>query len=229
MINKLLTVGEGAFCDHELLEILLFFSLPRVNTNTYAHELITRFGSLEGVFNSSIDELSEIKGIGQNSSTLIKTVGGIIKRSQTPKKSNKKRKMNSLTNITDHILSLFDGEKEEKLYMIALDNSLDMIDSICILSGAVNYSSGTVAEIIRSAVRLSAANVILAHNHPHGIAIPSTTDFEATCKINEGLRFVNVNLVDHFVVSQNRINRIMQSGNSDGVLSGQTKAEQVTK
>ena len=215
MKHKLLSFGDGVFCDHELLEILLFFSLPRVNTNLYAHELIDRFGSLDAVFNASIEELVEVKGVGFNSAALIKLVSGIMKRaSATP--ALKKPKMNSLSLTSDYIASLFAGSSEERLYMVALDNSLKVIAAPCITSGTVNFSSATIAEIIRRAVKLNAASVILAHNHPKGIAIPSSMDIEATHKINEGLRYTSIRLIDHFVVSGNRCTPILRALSEEG-------------
>lgn len=98
--------------------------------------------------------------------------------------------------------------------MISLDNSLSVIESNCIIEGAVNYSSATVAEIIKKAVKQNASSVILAHNHPKGIAVPSSTDIESTHRINEGLRYANINLIEHFVVSGERCNPMLHAYDS---------------
>ena len=210
MKHKLLSFGEGVFCDHELLEMLLFFSLPRVNTNQYAHELIDRFGSLDGVFEASISDIVDIKGIGFNSAVLIKLVAGLMKR-RSAKTISKRQRMSSLSVTSEYIVNLFSSGNEESLYMVTLDNSLGVIDAACIISGTVNYSSATVAEIIKRAVKTNAASVILAHNHPKGLAIPSTIDIEATHRINDGLRYAGISLIDHFVVNGKRCNSIIHA------------------
>ncbi len=213
MKDKFFNFGEELFCDHEIIEMLLFFSLSRVNTNQYAHELLDRFGSLEGLFSASISDIVSIKGIGYNSAVLIKLVGAIVRRILA-KPTPKKPKMRNLSVTSDYIVNLFGLGNEERLYMISLDNSLSVIESTCIIDGAVNYSSATVAEIIKRAVKQNASSVILAHNHPKGIAVPSSMDLESTHRINEGLRYTNISLIEHFVVSGDRCNPMLHSYDS---------------
>lgn len=208
--NRLLNVGSKAFFDHELLEMLLFFSIPRINTNVIAHRLLDRFGSLAGVFAAGKEDLLSVEGIGENSLTLILLVKDVMHRtSQKPPK--KRKKMNNLTNISAFVTELFENEKKEKIYLIALDNSSNIIDSVCISEDGASFSDTTTNKIIRSAISLNAASVILAHNHPDGIAIPSTRDLEMNQKIYAGLRMVEITLIDHFIVSGNKCNPMMHT------------------
>ena len=206
--DRLIKAGADVFFDHELLEILLFFAIPRVNTNDIAHKLIDRFGSLDNVLSADHRELMSVDGIGYNSAVLIKLVDAIRKRSDK-KVVRKKPKMNKRSVTTEYIVELFRHEKTEKLYLIALDNSSRVIECFCVAKGESSFTDVAVAKILRASVHLNAASVIVAHNHPNGIAVPSTRDIEMTQKIYSGLRALEVKLIDHFIVSGDRCNPMM--------------------
>ena len=200
--------GEG-LCDHELLELLLFYSIPRVNTNTQAHMLLKRYGSLRAVLDANIPELKRVDGVGDNSAMLIRLISAIMARC-SKEENDRRAKMNKLSVTGEYIAGLFDGA-EESLYLILLDNSLRLTEAKCIMSGTVNYSASTVSAIVREAVFNNAPNVILAHNHPPGIAVPSSQDITATQTINQALKYVQIKLIEHFVVSGDRCNTIMHT------------------
>jgi DNA repair protein RadC len=191
-----------------LFGILLFFAIPRINTNEIAHRLIERFGTLDGVFDADIKELTTVDGVGENSAALIKLVDSIRKR-LAKKDTRKRARMNRRTVTTEYIIELFRGEKDEKLYLIALDNASNIICASCIASGEASYTDTTVSKILRASVHLNASSVILAHNHPSGIAVPSTRDIEMNQKIYMGLRALEVGFIDHFIVSGERCNPMM--------------------
>ncbi len=206
--NKIFSYGGDALCKHEKLEALLFYSIPRVNTNEQAHRLIDGFGSLGGVFEADIGALTRVEGIGENSAILIKLVHSIMDDiSKENSKSIAKKNKGSVS--SDYLISLFEGVSEERLYYIALDNSMKILEVKCIEKGKVNFSNAVIDEIVRTTVYCGAANVMLAHNHPHGIAIPSSSDIQATQSINNALRFIQVNLVEHFIVSADRCTTVM--------------------
>ena len=182
--------------------------MPRINTNEIAHRLIERFGNLAGVFDADYKELISVEGVGANSAVLIKLIDAIRKR-LVKKDLRKKTKMNRRTVTSEYITELFRHEKEEKLYLIALDNSSNVIDVICMATGEASFTDTTLSKLLRASVHLNATSVILAHNHPDGIAIPSTRDIEMNQKIFLGLRALQVKLIDHFIVSGERCNPMM--------------------
>ena len=206
--DRLIKVGPEAFFDHELIEILLFFAIPRINTNEMAHKLIERFGTLDAVLDADYREIMSVEGVGHNSAVLIKLIDAIRKRANK-KDIRKKTRMNKLSVTTEYMAELFRYEKYEKLYLIALDNSSRVIDCVCMAKGESSFTDTVVAKILRTAVHLNATSVIMAHNHPNGIAVPSTRDIEMNQKIYSGLRALEVKLIDHFIVSGDRCNPMM--------------------
>lgn len=208
MKQKFLTFGPDAFSDHELLEMLLFFSIPRKNTNNTAHRLIDRFGSLQNVFSASISELCSVEGVGISSATMIKLISASNKRSRKLQ-TDTRAKLNTVSSIEKFLTDLYDNESEERIYLIALNNSFRLLGYSNLYTGKINYSSATIDNIVRTAHSYNASFVVLAHNHPDGIAIPSQSDIDATYRIVEAFRHLNVNFIDHFVVAKSSCNPIL--------------------
>ncbi|MBE6597465.1 MAG: DNA repair protein RadC [Ruminococcaceae bacterium] len=208
MTEKLIENGHWIFNDHEILEILLFFSIPRKNVNETAHLLLGQFGTLQGVLDADISDLCSVEGIGMKSALLIKVVAAISARASAPVQ-DKRQALSSFDSVSKYLASLFQGEGREKLYMISLSPAYKVISKKLIFTGTVAYSEANVEKIAREAVKSNARYVIIAHNHPHGVAIPSDTDIESTMRLSEVLKHIDVELIDHFVVAGRRVTPII--------------------
>ena len=200
IVQKYRQFGSDALADHELLEILLFYSIPRVNTNDTAHALINEFGSLEKVFSASIDQLKLVPGIGENSATLISLVNDISKR------FNEKRvsplvHYKKLSLIGSFLLDYFKNLKIEKLFALFFDSSMRLISINCVSEGDAHSSSTSATTIARMAVLKDASAVVVAHNHLNGNVIPSTSDRNFTHVLEASLYALGVPLIEHIIVS----------------------------
>lgn len=209
MKEKFLKYGSEAFNDHELLEILLFFSIPRKNTNDLAHTLINHFGSLRGVFDATAQNLMSVEGVGLTSAVLIKLVSSLFFRYNL-NQGKSKVKLSSYSAVSELIKNLFVGESEEKVYLIMLNNSLALVEYRLLGSGSVKFSAASIREILEACIVNNAAYAIIAHNHPNGVALPSGLDIEATQAINNALRYAQVELIDHFIVAEDRCTPILR-------------------
>ena len=206
--RKLLNLDSEDFEPHEALEILLFYALPQKNTNPIAHELLRRFGSLSGVLEAEVSDLITVDGIKEHTATLIKLQLAMFRMYVQDKYEVRNMKITP-DNAGDYIKKLFYGYKDEVLFAIMLDADFSLITTTKINEGTNNGSTIYTREIIKKAMESNASNIILAHNHPNGLLMPSAADIKATRVVDSGLSFVNVRLVDHVIVANNKFTSIM--------------------
>ncbi len=208
--------GRG-FAPHELLELLLFFSLARVNTNEIAHELYDRYGSIREIYNADLNDLMKVNGIGMNSATLIKVVAA-LSAVHDLEDFDLHKSFANFEDLSRYLVALFTGESKEVVYVLAFNNAMKLIRKELVGSGTVNAASLSTGEVAKVAMSCGAPYVLVAHNHPEGIAAPSGSDIDTTHRINFSLASLGIELIDHFIVAGNRCNPIMH-GNKNGACS----------
>ena len=194
--------GVGNIPDINLLEYLLFYSIPRKDTNEIAHRLLDTFGSLNGVLNASYEQLLEVEGMGESSALLISLIPGISRR-YIESAEKKKINLSEPSDAMEYIKSKFFGEKREVFYMVCLDALGNLIN--CCKLGEGNPETVVLDKrsILESAFRNNADTVIFAHNHPDGIAAPSKEDLILTNSLSSVLSGVGIRLADHIIVAGN--------------------------
>lgn len=198
--KKFVDCGELAFSDHELLELLLFYSIPRQNTNDIAHRLIERFGSLKGVIEAKLEELMTVKGIGRNTAILIKTSFAISARSKN-NTVDKRTHFKSLNDIQKYFLDVFSNDSYESVYLLLLNHNFKYLDCKKLCEGDRDYSSVKMDEIVKAVMGVNAKHIVLAHNHPNGSTRASREDIDVTLKVQDCLKHINVSLIDHFIIA----------------------------
>lgn len=202
MKDRFLTHGLDNFDDHNVLELLLFYALPRGDVNHLAHELIDRFGKLADVFDAPIEELKKVSGIGDNTATIIKLIPQISRRYMISRSlSGDDIHLTDSKKAGAFIVPYFYGEREETVYMVCLDAKCKVINCRMMFRGEVNSAIISIRKIVENALAYKATSVILAHNHPSGIAIPSREDERTTERVMEALGAVDILLADHIVVA----------------------------
>ena len=210
MRMRYLQSGFDSFATHEILEMMLYYSIPRGDTNEIAHQLIARFGSLNRMFEASVEELQEVPGIGIKSAILLKTFPEMLKR-YAMEKDEQGERFESVSKIAQYFCRRYIGVDHECLYLMLLDNSMTMMDCSLIAEGTVNSSPAPIRLIMEKALRKKASAVVLAHNHPHGVAIPSANDLELTDQINAALNAISVTLVEHIIVANDHFCPVMKN------------------
>ena len=214
--KRLRVSGADNFEDHQLLEALLFFSIARKDTNDTAHSLIERFGSLASVFAADRDELITVKDIGDVSADLIKLVSSITRRIAMEDVSPRDS-YNSISKIVKYLSNLYMGVAVERVYMMLFDNSLHLLDCVHVGDGTINTFVMQPGIMAKKALYRNASSVVIAHNHPHGLAIPSPEDIVATRKLYATFDLIGVQLLEHIIIAGQQytpiMHRMQMSGN----------------
>ena len=194
--------GEDAFADHELLEVLLFYAVPRKDTNPLAHALIDRFGSLQAVRAASPAELESVPEIGPGAATLIALVSALYRKALTSAASGEVV-LDTRERIGDFFLKLLAAESKEVLYQLCLDAKGRKLNLYKISEGSVGSVPLDLRQIVENALHSKATMVVMAHNHPSGVAFPSQEDEVATSRILDMLGEIGVRLAAHIIVADN--------------------------
>lgn len=203
MLDKFQKNGLTVFSDHEVLEILLYFSIPRMDTNEIAHNLMNRFGSLHAVFEASEDELMQVKGIGARSAVLVHFMHELFCRYQQDctRDEFSMTRLNTLERMGAYFVPQFMGLTHEVLLAAYVDNKGRILGCEIISEGTSSMVQVNTRKIIEEAFARKAAGVVLAHNHPSGDAVPSNEDIGMTKNLENVLGSIGVQLVDHLVVA----------------------------
>ncbi len=201
-IKKFLQSAD-TFPDHEVLEVLLFFAVPRIDTNPLAHRLIQMFGSLDGVFNATAEQLMTVGGVGEKVATQILLVSQIVKRvSATTKK--KEHYLINFAKAKEYLLGLFEGLHHEKFVILLLNKKYKLLASVEFTDEAIHSVTADIPELVKAINIHKPSYAIVAHNHPSGNVMPSAQDDFTTKKLNVLLDLHDVNLFDHVIVCGNK-------------------------
>lgn len=209
--QQFLQHGLDSFADHEVLELLLFYAIPRKDTNPIAHALMDRFGSLDAVLSAPVEELCRVKGVGESAAALLKLTPQVYRRSRIAA-AERERVLNSSQRAGDYLLELFTGQTTEVLYELCLDRKGKLLACRRVGEGGVSSINVDLRKIVENALLTGASGVILSHNHPSGIALPSADDCAATVRVKEALKTVGLVLVDHIVVADGDYVSMADSG-----------------
>lgn len=199
MRNKYVNKGIEVFEQHEILEMLLFYAIPRKNTNDIAHRLLEACGSLSAVFDAPIDILMQ-QGLSYNAAVLLHMIPDLSRAYQSDKFDNEEKIITD-ENIGKKMVHLFAGKNEECVYAFFLDAKGKEKYSGIISKGDASSAPLFSKDIVSISARCKAVTVIIAHNHPSGVAFPSRADLEATADIADALDTIGIHLADHIIVA----------------------------
>lgn len=199
MRNKYVNKGIEVFEQHEILEMLLFYAIPRKNTNDIAHRLLEACGSLSAVFDAPIDILMQ-QGLSYNAAVLLHMIPDLSRAYQSDKFDNEEKIITD-ENIGKKMVHLFAGKNEECVYAFFLDAKGKEKYSGIISKGDASSAPLFSKDIVSIAARCKAVTVIIAHNHPSGVAFSSRADLEATADIADALDTIGIHLADHIIVA----------------------------
>ncbi len=191
--------GLLGMADHEVLELLLFYAIPRRDTNELAHRLLDEFGTLDNVLNAPIEALSRVEGMGENSALLIRLVHDV--HTYVPDQPKRKPILNSTQACTNYAMKRLLDAREEILYEFCLDGKGKLLQEYVLSKGSRESAIVNIRKAVSYALNCECSRVVLAHNHPSGVALASQADRITTLHLRDALKGVNIQLVDHIVVA----------------------------
>lgn len=209
--KQFLKVGLDGFAEINVLEMLLFYCIPRKDTNPIAHELLNRFGSFVNVLEAPVEELVKVEGISENAATFLTFVTAVGRYYQIHK-NTQDTILDTIEKCGRYLRPFFIGCRNETVYLLCLDAKCKVLCCRPVNEGSVNAAGISVRKVIEVALAANATTVILAHNHPSGLALPSGEDVQTTKTVSAALRIVDVTLADHLIVSDNDFVSLVQSG-----------------
>lgn len=192
--------GLTGMQDHELLELALFYVYPRRDTNSLAHSLLDRFGSISGILDAPPEALQNLPGIGRQAALFLKLLPAIFSRYESSK-LHCVLAVNTPQQAAAYIMPRFIGKTEELLFLLALDAKHKIVFADFVHRGSINAVEISARRICEIALSCKSAYVVIAHNHPSGLAIPSNEDISTTRTLEKTLQSVSIELMDHIVIA----------------------------
>ncbi|MCD8144650.1 MAG: DNA repair protein RadC [Oscillospiraceae bacterium] len=193
--------GADALTDLQLMELFLFYSIPRKDVNPVAHLLFQEFDSLPGVFDASIEELVTVPGIGEHVACSIHLLNDISRRCDIARNASDDSVITDWQSAGDFLLPFFYGALVENVYMLCLDARGRVLRCERLGEGNPTFAALDLRELIRVAMNRRAVSVVLAHNHPGGHPVPSQEDLQVTLEVRRALETIHVELLDHLIIA----------------------------
>ena len=219
--------GLDGFEEHDILEMLLFYTIPQKDTNELAHSLLDSFGSLEGVFNASPEELMKVEGIGAHTAQFLSLFSKLIESYISDRRQNEI--ISGIENITEFAVRKLAFSPTECLLVFFIDNKQSLLSWHCLQYGCVTPDDIDTRMILRMVMGTNTTHVMLARNNLKGKTKLGKKDNGIALVVSEALRPIGMGLFDYVVVGHDRSyvtmfgNAYTQMGSSDTVKAGDSR------
>ena len=199
------------FEPHNTLELLLFYCAPQKDTNELAHLLIDEFGSISGVFDASYEELIKVNGVGEYTATFLKMIPALFRVYEQDRVKDEVV-LDSAEKAGRYFVPKFIGRTEELVFAACLDSECKVKCCEVVNHGTVSAATVNVRKIAEYAMKYNATNIIIAHNHPYGLAVASPEDIMTTDAIYYALQLIGIDLTDHIIVAKDKAVSLAEIG-----------------
>lgn len=199
------------FTEIQALELLLFYCIPQKDTNPLAHALLDRFGTLAQVLEAPVEELRKVPGVGEHTAVFLHLITE-ASRAYMVSRTTREKILPTLESCAEYLLPYFFGRKVETVFLLCMDAKCKVLCCKEIGEGSINAAGISVRRVVETALSSGASTVVLAHNHPSGLALPSNEDLQTTRRVAVALRAVEVSLSDHVIVADGDYVSLAQSG-----------------
>lgn len=209
--RKIKTGGFECLSEHEQLEYILFDVIRRGDTNALAHRILDKFGDLHGVFSASMEELMRVKGVGREVARSLSTQYDRMRIAERSLLIQPKEYKN-IKDICDYVYTWLHGRLNEMLVLVSFNSVNRIIKTEIIAEGSIDQVSIYNKNIAKRALDNYAASIVIAHNHPSGIARPSKSDIITTRALISALSLLEIKFIDHIIVSDSDCYSMRKNG-----------------
>lgn len=206
--------GLDGFAPHQVLEMILFYCIPRQDTNPLAHRLLQAFDSVDGVLQASAKELKKVEGVSDGVAAYL-TMFRSLDRYCRMEKAREVKILKNVEECGKYLVPKFHNLSRETVYLLCMDAKCKVLCCKKLGEGSVNSAAVPIRRIVELALEEGASVAVLAHNHPSGVAVPSGDDVQTTRRLAMALDAVGVELLDHIIVAEGEYVSLLQSGYYD--------------
>lgn len=209
--RRFLQEGLDHFEEVQVLELLLFYAIARKDTEPIAYALLQQFGSLAGVMDAPVSALEQVPGVGSHAATLIH-LSTALGRYYMVHRNSMEDVLTNVQQCGEYLTPRFFGLRDEAVCVLCLDSKSKVLACRILGHGSVNSAAVPIRKIVEFALSVNASSMVLAHNHPTGIALPSKEDIAVTRQLDIALDAVGIVLVDHIIVADGDFVSLLDSG-----------------
>lgn len=193
------------------LELLLFYCVPRKDTKELAVRLLEHFGSFVRVMEATEEELQRVPGVGEGISTFLRLCRE-ADRYYRVRRDQVSEPLTTTEKYGRRLHAVFENRRNEMVYVLCLDGKCKELACMLVGEGSVNSAQISVRRIVEICLATNATSVVLAHNHPSGLALPSSDDIQTTARLAQAMQAVDITLIDHLVFTDGDYVSLAQSG-----------------
>lgn len=209
LLRRFLLNNPDGLTDVELLELLLRFTAP--DAEVLAHRLIEQYPSISALMETDSTDLSAIEGMDEESLLLLRVVPEMHRRYFLSHNEKEKRLLNGAA-YGRYLLPYFFGARDEMVYLLLMDVSGNVINCRFLGQGTVCSANVPMRKLVQESLAANASCIVLAHNHPCGVAVPSKEDVDLTMRIRDSLAILELQLMDHIIIADDDFVSMKESG-----------------
>ena len=200
MRERVQSYGLDSLAEHEALEYVLYLTNAQKDTNGIAHDLIDRFGDFAAVLEASEEELCTVEGVGPSTARMLHLLPE-ISRYYGRSRTSTTRCIKTTEQMGSYLMAKFAWSDDERARLVSLDRRKRVRAAVWLRKGSSDRVDLDIKSVVEAAIKGGTDAVVLCHNHPNGMALPSLEDMEATGSIARALGLVNIHLLDHFILT----------------------------